>query len=61
VGTSVPFDGKGVLVHLPRFEIRHLNLKQITYGGRIYRGGLSDMLGGEERGRGEWDKVGQGL
>ena len=53
MGTSVPFDGKGVLVHLPRFEIRHLNLKQITYGGRIYRGGLSDMLGGEERERGE--------
>jgi hypothetical protein len=37
------------------FETPSLNLKQITYEVGLYGGSrLSDILGGEERGRSDW-------
>jgi hypothetical protein len=33
------------------FETPSLNLKQITYEDGLYGGGISSILGGEERGR----------
>jgi hypothetical protein len=54
--TSVQIDGKGV--YLPRCSLRYAKSKPeaIAYGG-----GLSNILGGEERGRSEWKKVHRGL